>query len=269
MTDMTPEVAAKLRAPFPGDVVGKLPRITCPKCRDARTKNCDEHPKARCNLADGSCGGWITPRHIHLAYVGHAAVTSRLLEADPAWTWEPVAFGEDGLPAVDRLGGLWIRLTVAGVTRFGYGHADGKTGPDAVKEAISDSLRNSAMRFGVALDLWHKDGELVPEVDINADRAPAPKAAPAPKVTGQRRPSAATEAAKGNPELARAGVIKACEDNGWDDIVVRKLFAAEHGMPMRDCTDAVVLAKFRSSLFNRPQAQLQPAAAAAVNGAAP
>ena len=49
---------------------------------------------------------------------------------------------------------LWIRLTVAGVTRIGYGHAEGKKGPDAVKETIGDSIRNAAMRFGVALDLW-------------------------------------------------------------------------------------------------------------------
>jgi hypothetical protein len=52
-------------------------------------------------------------------------------------------------------------LTIAGVTRLGYGHADGKQGPDAVKETIGDALRNAGMRFGVGLDLWgakHKDG---------------------------------------------------------------------------------------------------------------
>lgn len=63
---------------------------------------------------------------------------------------------DNGLPAFDRNGGLWISLTVCGVTRFGYGDADGKTGGNAVKEAIGDALRNAAMRFGAALDLWHK-----------------------------------------------------------------------------------------------------------------
>ena len=94
-----------------------------------------------------------------LAYVGHAALTDRLLEADLAWTWEPLAMGDHGLPVMDDLGGMWIKLTVCGVTRLGYGHAGSKTGGDAIKEVIGDALRNAAMRFGAALDLWHK-GEL-------------------------------------------------------------------------------------------------------------
>ncbi|WP_221937330.1 hypothetical protein [Novosphingobium lindaniclasticum] len=83
-------------------------------------------------------------------------MTHRLLDTDPEWFWEPVAFGQDGLPALDRNGGLWIRLTVLGVTRLCYGDADGKQGGNAIKEAIGDALRNAAMRFGAALDLWHK-----------------------------------------------------------------------------------------------------------------
>ena len=50
------------------------------------------------------------------------------------------------------------------MTRYGYGAADGKTGGDAVKEIIGDALRNAAMRFGAALDLWHK-GDLHAEED--------------------------------------------------------------------------------------------------------
>jgi hypothetical protein len=69
---------------------------------------------------------------------------------------------------------MWIRLTVCGVTRLGYGHPDGKKGGDAIKELIGDALRNAAMRFGAALDLWHK-GEL--HKDSPDDEAPdeAPK----------------------------------------------------------------------------------------------
>ena len=99
---------------------------------------------------------------VKLAYVGHAALTDRLLDADPAWTWEPLSMNPNGLPVMDELGGMWIRLTVCGVTRLGYGHAGSKTGGDAVKEVIGDALRNAAMRFGAALDLWHK-GDLHPE----------------------------------------------------------------------------------------------------------
>ena len=94
-----------------------------------------------------------------LAYVGHAALTDRLLDVDPAWSWEPLALDERGLPAVDEVGGLWIKLTVCGVTRLGYGDAGSKKGGDAMKERIGDALRNAAMRFGAALELWHK-GEL-------------------------------------------------------------------------------------------------------------
>jgi hypothetical protein len=100
----------------------------------------------------------------HLDYVGHAALTDRLLDADPEWSWEPFALTPEGLPALDRNGGLWIKLTVCGVTRPGYGSADGKSGGDAIKEIIGDALRNAAMRFGAALDLWHKG-------DLHADEA--------------------------------------------------------------------------------------------------
>lgn len=154
---MTPEQATALRKPFPAEAVGKLPRITCPDCSKAHGRVCDRHSKSKC---DG-CGNWITDRHIHLDYIGHAVATDRLLQVDPDWTWTPVALDDSGLPAFDRNGGLWINLSIAGVTRLGYGDAQGKTGPNAVKEAIGDAIRNAAMRFGVALDLWSKE-ELQP-----------------------------------------------------------------------------------------------------------
>lgn len=146
---ITAEVAAALREPFHTEEIGKLPRITCPDCRD---KKCQRHHRNRCD----ECANYITSAHIHLDYVGHAEVTDRLLAVDPVWTWEPCAWTGDGLPAFDHIGGLWIKLSVSGVTRLGYGHADGKTGGDAVKEVIGDALRNAAMRFGVGLDLWRR-----------------------------------------------------------------------------------------------------------------
>jgi hypothetical protein len=141
--------AAALRKPFDEASVGKLPRVWCKACRDSQSKNCGQHPKIRCEV----CGNTITKAHLHLDYVGHAEITDRLLSVDPDWTWEPFAIDANGLPAMGH-GGLWIRLTVLGVTRIGFGSADGKTGPDAMKEAIGDALRNAAMRFGVGLDLW-------------------------------------------------------------------------------------------------------------------
>lgn len=107
---------------------------------------------------------------VKLAYVGHAALTDRLLDVDPGWTWEPLALGANGLPALDESGGLWIRLTVCGVTRLGYGDAGQKKGGDAMKERIGDAMRNAAMRFGAALDLWHK-GDLHADKEQGDERA--------------------------------------------------------------------------------------------------
>jgi len=132
---------ALLRAPFPPNQISKLPK---PKSKDS--------PKGKCN----ECGGWHGLPAVHLDYVGHAALTARLLDADPAWSWEPAGVDTHGLPVLDQSGGLWIRLTVCGITRLGYGDAGGKMGGDAMKERIGDALRNAAMRFGAALDLWHK-----------------------------------------------------------------------------------------------------------------
>lgn len=102
------------------------------------------------------CGGFHHAKARHLDYVGHAAVTRRLLEVDPGWDWDFLIKHDSGAPMFDDNSGLWITLTVLGVTRKGYGSADGKQGPNATKEIIGDAIRNAAMRFGVALELWHK-----------------------------------------------------------------------------------------------------------------
>lgn len=144
-------VLNRLRAPFPPEAIGKLPRVTCKDCRD-RKCGVPAHKPSQCR----TCRAFIG-KHIHLDYVGHANVRERLLDVDPAWNWEPMAIDNLGLPAMDANGGMWIRLTVGGVSRLGYGDAPGKRGGDAVKEVIGDALRNAAQSFGVALDLWKKE----------------------------------------------------------------------------------------------------------------
>ena len=142
-----------LRAPFDKKLIGKLPKPT--KAQTDALKAKDGYKKGiRCKI----CGQWHHPKVVHLDFVGHAAMTDRLLDCDPEWNWEPLAMDEKGLPTYSD-GGMWIKLTVCGVTRFGFGSADGKTGGNAVKEIIGDAIRNAAMRFGGALDLWFK-GEL-------------------------------------------------------------------------------------------------------------
>lgn len=148
---------AKMREPFAANHISKLPKPT--KAQTDAVK-ANFRSGVRCQ----ECGAWHHPDVVHLDYVGHAALTDRLLDADPLWNWEPVAW-VDGLPAFDKSGGLWIRLTVCGQTRLGYGHAAGKPNADPgarEKEVIGDALRNAGMRFGAALDLWHKG-------DLHAD----------------------------------------------------------------------------------------------------
>ena len=143
------EALQRLRAPFPLNQVSKLPKPT--KAQTDAVK-ADFKKGQRCEV----CGAWHHPSVVHLDYVGHAALTDRLLEVDPLWNWEPLAFDASGLPAIDKDGGLWIKLTVCGMTRMGYGDASNKIGGDAMKERIGDALRNAGIRFGAALDLWHK-----------------------------------------------------------------------------------------------------------------
>jgi hypothetical protein len=128
-----------LRRPFPPERIEKKPQ---PMWKDAWK----DKRGSRCDV----CHGYhVLENCIHLDYVGHANTTERLLEADPFWDWEPMAYTEAGTPYFSD-GGLWIKLTVCGVTRIGFG--DGKN----PKEIIGDAIRNAAMRFGVALDLWAK-----------------------------------------------------------------------------------------------------------------
>lgn len=108
-------------------------------------------------------------------FVGHAAVTDRINTVDPAWNWEPFACNENGTPLITyrpmgertnkkgdtytwSVASLWINITICGVTRPAVGNADCYPWSDSVeKQLISDAIKNGAMRFGVAIDLWSKE----------------------------------------------------------------------------------------------------------------
>lgn len=163
---------AKMREPFKPHQISKLPKPTRAQTDEVKR---DFKKGIRCDI----CGLWHHPKVVHLDYVGHAALTDRLLDCDPFWSYEFIAKDDHGRPIFDSYGGAWITLTVCGMTRQGYGHPDGKQGGDAIKEVIGDALRNAAMRFGAALDLWHKGGDLhaMPEDDDGnaASKAPPQK----------------------------------------------------------------------------------------------
>lgn len=184
---------ALLREPFPPHQISKLPKPTKKQTDDVKA---DYKKGVRCQI----CGTWHHPDAVHLDYVGHAALTDRLLDADPGWTWEPLAMRSDGLPAMDPIGGMWIKLTVCGVTRIGYGDAQGKDGPNAIKECIGDALRNAAMRFGAALDLWHKGDLHLDDEDTKPETRPETK----PETKPEQKPAAANGAkpASNEPDMS-------------------------------------------------------------------
>lgn len=116
-----------------------------------------------------------------LDYVGHAEVTERLNDVDPEWTWDFVGVSDDGGPLVrvsadGKVHELWITMTVGGVTRPAVGTAKAEAwSGEIAKELISDGLRNGAMRFGVALNLWKKH-DSVPAHDQNTGEIRPPAA---------------------------------------------------------------------------------------------
>jgi len=161
-----------LRKPFPDNQIGKLAKGSKAQMQ------CNANEKKNCSI----CGGWHHPKLIHLDFVGHAALTDRLLDVDPLWTWEPMALSGDGLPAFDSDGGLWIKVTILGRSMLGYGNAEPsqyKEVGSRQKECIGDALRNACMRLGAALELWHK-GDL--HVDDTPVETPEEKTARYKKV---------------------------------------------------------------------------------------
>lgn len=167
---------ARLREPFAPHQINVLPRNV--RKNDPDKFKCEPSNGRKVSIDGKYCGGYHS-LSLHLDYVGHAALTDRLLEVDPEWSWEPLALREDGLPAFDSFGGLWIKLSICGVTRIGYGDTAGKDGANAVKEAIGDALRNAGMRFGAALDLWHKGDLHDASEEQGREDAPAARQAPA------------------------------------------------------------------------------------------
>lgn len=154
---MDKEMSAVLMADFSAEQVGHKPVVWCKQCTEAnkreRGATCANHKIVKCL----KCRTKVTDGHNCLDFVGHADARARLCQADPEWTWEPFEFPGVGALVVDNGSpvGLWIKLTIGGVSKPGYGSVDrGKA--EAMKELIGDALRNAALSFGVAWKLWAK-----------------------------------------------------------------------------------------------------------------
>ncbi|CAB4171573.1 hypothetical protein UFOVP929_4 [uncultured Caudovirales phage] len=156
-----------------------------------------------------------------LSFVGHAAVTEMLLRHDPLWSWVPYAISPlSGEPLMDRDAngrpiGMWIKLTIFDHSRVGYGSVeanDRKQDGDLIKEIIGDGIRNAAMRFGVALNLWSK----------NDLEAAAPEASPADNVLTQAKGWSKSKRDKIKQVLTIRGIID-------DTATTFELFAEQVG----------------------------------------
>lgn len=236
MTNTKKEGLALLREPFPAHQISKLPKPTC-KMEEWR-----QLPKATCK----ECGAYhATTKTIHLDYVGHAALTDRLLDADDAWSWEPLSFTEEGLPRFDESGGLWIRLKVCGISRLGYGHA--KQNPFAdpgarEKEVIGDALRNAAMRFGAALDLWHKGDLHVDEDEQEAQSAEDTDQKPTPQQPARQEPAPRADNAGPACTAGQARILRSMlERKGMGEAALAEAFSVEslEALPAARVNDAI------------------------------
>lgn len=113
--------------------------------------------------------GTIPRNGINLAYVSHAEITRILIEIDPMWNWQPIAW-VDGRPAIHEANGvatMWGTLTLLGKSLVGVGSVRSDK-PDSDKELVGDFLRNAAMRFGICLSLWSKQDWETPRNNVSS-----------------------------------------------------------------------------------------------------
>lgn len=208
---MDKEMSAVLMADFTAEQVGHKPVVWCKQCteanRQSRGSTCANHKIVKCL----KCRTKVTDGHNCLDFVGHADARARLCQADPEWTWEPFEFPGVGALIIDNGSpvGLWIKLTIGGVTKPGYGSVErGKA--EAMKELIGDALRNAALSFGVAWKLWAKgdrtEGAESAEAASSAQQsagAAFETATPAPPRNGNAN-SSASRPARGKRPAAKA-----------------------------------------------------------------
>lgn len=180
---------------------------------------------AKYGVPDPKIVGKLPKGNTMLDFVGHADVTKMLIEIDPNWTWEPVAFDEQGLPAYRVENGYahmagW--LTIHGIRRLGIGSVQHNK-QDLLKELCSDFIRNAAMRFGICLALWTKQ-----EWDDLGDKSAPAAPVAAPKPATKKAVVSSTPAGEITEEQRRQ-FIAACNKAGIDPAVVAENAKLEWG----------------------------------------
>jgi hypothetical protein len=243
-TEAPRSVWERLAAPFPQEDLERLPK---PLQRDDRNKGrCAELPDGRPNpySADGYyCGGWHS-RSVHLTYVGHAGITTRLNQVlTPAgWEFGPVAVDPAGLPLIQR-GEFWAELKIidpdSGLVAT---KTDVAANFNSTQEAWGDALRRCAMRFGVGTYLWSKS---------EAAHAQAQYAEPLPEPEPQAAPPVQENQAPPTPPPHVEAVKARLRPLGPEDTAEVKEWWVQQGLPHLDHLDEWQAAAVQSYLNER------------------
>jgi hypothetical protein len=237
-----------LAARFPEDQIEKLPKQISKDDKDYG--QCVQGSKYS---ADGVYCGKRHARSVHLDYVGHAGITMRLNEAvgPENWDWEPMVYHPSGAPFIDG-GGMWITLTILGVTKKGYGDSAGKSGHNAIKEVIGDALRNAAMRFGVGTYLWSKSDHAA---SLHVDPDPESANAPQPSPQGnpeENRGARLLDEARARVLAAHTALIPDLSPSDRNAAIAKLIF--EMGLNSGSVSDLNDLAKDLETPAETPQA---------------
>lgn len=179
-----------------------------------------------------------------LSYLGHADTTRALIEADPCWTWTPMATDDNGLPVLDRDEqgrpvGMWIWIQVCGVERPAYGSCL-PTDKEPIKILIGDAIRNGALRFGVAGALW-----------ASGDRADTEAAKPQRRKAA-KQPRSSTDLPAADPVIAPGTAeLKALHLAAGGDVTMADVAAALKAEGIADraaLTDAATFDRAKAAI---------------------
>lgn len=151
-----------------------------------------------------------------MEFYNHAYVTADLIRHDPEWSFQVGSLVERGSSWE-----LQGSMTVHGVTRACVGYAL-KSKDEPLKEAISDLIKNGAMRFGIALDLWAKGDIDTGEKTVDTKPVPQPaRRQPEAKQAEPTRPPTKVE-------LIARDVVALAKSLDTDQQVTFKGWIAEH-----------------------------------------
>jgi hypothetical protein len=140
-------------------------------------------------------------------YVNHAVVTNRLNEVlgVEGWSFRIVEVSTFGDGQATHVAHVLGEMTVGDVVRQEIGVPSRLSKyHDEIKTAVSDAVKRCAMRYGVAIQLWHDvetsgpGGTPVPETLPPS----GPDATPPPGLEGD--PGGTSEAAGGNRDVGKA-----------------------------------------------------------------